>query len=59
MIEERAEPEDIVEEHGLGQISDSAELEAVIAGIVASKPRRSSSTAPASSRCSASSSDRS
>ena len=36
MIEERAEPEAIVDEHGLGQISDSAELEAVIEGIVAS-----------------------
>ncbi len=35
MIEERAEPEQIVQEHGLGQISDAAELEAVVAQVVA------------------------
>jgi aspartyl-tRNA(Asn)/glutamyl-tRNA(Gln) amidotransferase subunit B len=35
MVEERAEPEAIVQEHGLGQISDSAELEAVVARVVA------------------------
>ena len=38
MVEERAEPEDIVEKHGLGQISDSAALEAVVAEIVAANP---------------------
>ncbi len=35
MIEERAEPEAIVQKHGLGQISDTAELEAVVARVVA------------------------
>jgi len=35
MIEERAEPEDVVEKHGLGQISDTSELEAVVAQVVA------------------------
>ena len=35
MIEERAEPEQVVREHGLGQISDTAELEAVVAQVVA------------------------
>ena len=35
MIEERAEPEQIVQDHGLGQISDAAELEAVVAQVVA------------------------
>ena len=38
MIEERAEPAAIVEAHGLGQISDSAELEAVVAEVVAASP---------------------
>ena len=38
MVEERAEPEDIVEKHGLGQISDSAALEVVVAQIVAANP---------------------
>ncbi len=38
MIEERAEPAAIVEEHGLGQISDSAALEAVVAEVVAAHP---------------------
>jgi len=38
MIEERAEPDEIVEKHGLGQISDSSELEAIVAGIVAGNP---------------------
>ncbi len=38
MVEERAEPEAVVEAHGLGQISDSAELEAVVARVVADHP---------------------
>jgi aspartyl-tRNA(Asn)/glutamyl-tRNA(Gln) amidotransferase subunit B len=37
-IEERAEPEAIVERHGLGQISDTAALEAAVAGVVAANP---------------------
>jgi aspartyl-tRNA(Asn)/glutamyl-tRNA(Gln) amidotransferase subunit B len=35
MIEERAEPEGIVQKHGLGQISDAVELQAVVARVVA------------------------
>jgi len=35
MIAERAEPEEIVAQHGLNQISDTAELEAAIARVVA------------------------
>jgi aspartyl-tRNA(Asn)/glutamyl-tRNA(Gln) amidotransferase subunit B len=38
MIEKRAEPETIVDERGLGQISDTAELEAVVAQVVAANP---------------------
>ena len=38
MIDERAEPEEIVEKHGLGQISDTSELEAVVARVVAENP---------------------
>ncbi|MGE5229010.1 MAG: Asp-tRNA(Asn)/Glu-tRNA(Gln) amidotransferase GatCAB subunit B, partial [Deltaproteobacteria bacterium] len=38
MIEERAEPEAIVEKHGLGQISDTSELAAVVAEVVAANP---------------------
>ena len=38
MIAERAEPEAIVEEHGLGQISDTVELEAAVARVVAENP---------------------
>ena len=38
MIEERAEPEAIVEKHGLGQISDTSELEAIVAEVVAANP---------------------
>ncbi len=38
MIEERAEPAAIVEAHGLGQISDSTELEAIVAEVVAASP---------------------
>ena len=38
MIEERAEPEAIVEKHGLGQISDSSELETLVAEVVAASP---------------------
>ena len=37
MIEERAEPEAVVAKHGLAQISDSAELEAVVAQVVAAQ----------------------
>jgi aspartyl-tRNA(Asn)/glutamyl-tRNA(Gln) amidotransferase subunit B len=37
-IEERAEPEAIVESHGLGQISDTAALEAAVAEVVAAHP---------------------
>ena len=35
MIAERAEPEEIVEKHGLGQISDTSALEAAVAKVVA------------------------
>jgi aspartyl-tRNA(Asn)/glutamyl-tRNA(Gln) amidotransferase subunit B len=38
MIAERAEPEEVVEKHGLGQISDTAELEAAVARVVADNP---------------------
>ena len=38
MIEERAEPEAMIEKHGLGQISDTAELEAIVAEVVAANP---------------------
>ena len=38
MIAERAEPEEIVEKHGLGQISDTSELEAIVAEVVAGNP---------------------
>ena len=38
MIEDRAEPEAIVEHHGLGQVSDTAEIEAVVAEVVAANP---------------------
>ena len=38
MIAERAEPEAIVESHGLCQISDSAQLEAAVAEVVAGNP---------------------
>ncbi len=38
MIEERAEPEAVVTKHGLGQISDSAELEAAVAAVMAANP---------------------
>src|SRR5665647_2428590 len=38
MIAERAEPEEIVEKHGLGHISDTAELEAAVARVVADNP---------------------
>jgi aspartyl-tRNA(Asn)/glutamyl-tRNA(Gln) amidotransferase subunit B len=37
-IEERAEPEAIVERHGLGQISDIVALEAAVAEVVAANP---------------------
>jgi aspartyl-tRNA(Asn)/glutamyl-tRNA(Gln) amidotransferase subunit B len=38
MISERAEPEEIVAKHGLGQISDSSELQAIVAAVVAANP---------------------
>ena len=38
MIEERAEPEAVVDERGLRQISDTSELEAIVAGVVAGNP---------------------
>ncbi|MFA4966237.1 MAG: Asp-tRNA(Asn)/Glu-tRNA(Gln) amidotransferase subunit GatB [Thermoleophilia bacterium] len=38
MIAERAEPEDVVEKHGLGQISDTSALEAAVAAAVAANP---------------------
>lgn len=38
MIEERAEPEDVVNKHGLGQISDVTALEATVAEVVAANP---------------------
>ena len=40
MIEERAEPEAIVERYGLAQISDGSALEAVVAEIVAANARQ-------------------
>jgi aspartyl-tRNA(Asn)/glutamyl-tRNA(Gln) amidotransferase subunit B len=38
MIEERAEPEAIIEQHGLGQISDTSELQAIVSEVVAANP---------------------
>jgi len=38
MAEERAEPQEIVETHGLGQISDEGALDAVVARVVADNP---------------------
>jgi len=38
MIEERAEPEAVVEKHGLGQISDAPELETAVARVIAGNP---------------------
>jgi aspartyl-tRNA(Asn)/glutamyl-tRNA(Gln) amidotransferase subunit B len=38
MIAERAEPEAVVEQRGLGQISDTAELEATVARVLADSP---------------------
>jgi len=38
MIEERAEPRDVVTRHDLGQVSDTAELEAVVASVIAAHP---------------------
>ena len=38
MAEERAEPQEIVERHGLGQISDEGALDAVVAWVVADNP---------------------
>ena len=38
MIEERAEPEAVVEKHGLDQISDASELEAAVARVIGENP---------------------
>ena len=38
MIDERGEPEQIVEKHGLAQVSDAGELAAVVAKVVAEHP---------------------
>jgi aspartyl-tRNA(Asn)/glutamyl-tRNA(Gln) amidotransferase subunit B len=38
MMEERSEPEQIVEKYGLLQISDGGELETIVAGILAANP---------------------
>ena len=38
MIEERAEPEAVVEKHGLGQISDTTELDSVVARVLEECP---------------------
>jgi aspartyl-tRNA(Asn)/glutamyl-tRNA(Gln) amidotransferase subunit B len=38
MIEDRAEPEAVVDKYGLGQISDTSELEAVVNDVVAANP---------------------
>ncbi len=38
MIEERAEPEAVAEKYGLGQISDTAQLAAAVAAVVAANP---------------------
>jgi aspartyl-tRNA(Asn)/glutamyl-tRNA(Gln) amidotransferase subunit B len=38
MVEKRAEPEAIVDERGLGQISDTSELEAIVGDVIAGSP---------------------
>jgi len=38
MVEERGEPADIVAAHGLAQVSDTAELEAVVRRVLADNP---------------------
>ncbi len=35
MVEDRAEPDEVIEKYGLGQISDEAELETLVARVVA------------------------
>jgi aspartyl-tRNA(Asn)/glutamyl-tRNA(Gln) amidotransferase subunit B len=40
MIEERAEPEEVVERHGLAQVSDETELAAVVAKVLADNPKQ-------------------
>jgi aspartyl-tRNA(Asn)/glutamyl-tRNA(Gln) amidotransferase subunit B len=40
MVEERGEPAAIVEKHGLAQVSDSDELEGVVARVIADNPRQ-------------------
>jgi aspartyl-tRNA(Asn)/glutamyl-tRNA(Gln) amidotransferase subunit B len=40
MVEERGEPAAIVEKHGLAQVSDAAELESVVAQVVADNPKQ-------------------
>ena len=38
MVDERGEPAEIVAKHGLAQVSDSGELEAVVARVLADNP---------------------
>jgi aspartyl-tRNA(Asn)/glutamyl-tRNA(Gln) amidotransferase subunit B len=38
MVDERAEPDEVVERHGLAQMSDAGELEAVVARVVTDNP---------------------
>jgi len=38
MVEDRAEPDEVVEKYGLGQLSDEAELETLAARVVADHP---------------------
>jgi aspartyl-tRNA(Asn)/glutamyl-tRNA(Gln) amidotransferase subunit B len=40
MVAEKAEPADVVEQRGLGQISDTAELERIVAAVVAEHPEQ-------------------
>jgi len=40
MVEERAEPEEVVERHGLAQVSDEAELAAVVDKVLADNPKQ-------------------
>jgi aspartyl-tRNA(Asn)/glutamyl-tRNA(Gln) amidotransferase subunit B len=40
MVAEKAEPADVVEQRGLGQISDTAELERIVAEVVAAHPEQ-------------------
>jgi len=38
MVEDRAEPDEVVEKYGLGQLSDEAELEGLVARVIADNP---------------------